>query len=100
MRLLTHLQVIPDEALLELCRLWMMDAVVPATKDLKAHIHAGSLLEHPGVLVANSRSVRGEKTYTTRIKCLRGLCDVEKFYCYTSFFHLLFDIILQKLTVA
>lgn len=58
-----HLEVIPDEAVLERCCCGVLDSEVPAAEDLKAHICAVTFPHHPGVLVANSGSGKGEKTW-------------------------------------
>lgn len=53
-----HLEIIPDEAMFESSRKRVLDIEVPTTKDLIAHIHTVALPQHPGVLIANCRSIR------------------------------------------
>lgn len=53
-----HLEIVSDEALFKSGRTRVLDGEVPTTKDLIAHIHTATLPEHPGVLVADYRSIR------------------------------------------
>ena len=54
----THLEIVSDEAAFESSGSRVLDGEVPTTEDLIAHVHTVTLPEHPGVLVANCRSIR------------------------------------------
>lgn len=57
-----HLEVIPDEAVLERRSCGVLDGEVPAAEDLKAHVCAVAFPQHPCVLIANSCSGKGRRT--------------------------------------
>lgn len=69
------LEIVSDEALLEGSRVGVLNGEVPAAEDLVGHAHAVTFAEHPGVLVADCRSVeRGLKVTGLPLKRSMSFC--------------------------